>query len=743
MNSCSEVDESANASAILYVNDKRSETIKATEKMLDSVESFSSSLMRLNLKQSDTDLIFKLCVELFADLKETNLKFIEDDNGMSAQQIVEVTNDLVCKKLHQTNSAFKRSKIIETNDFYVSPKEVAIGTRFELKKHKNRKMKIPKLIQSHYEYVSILETIQSLFKCVDFRDMYFEHNNNLQREHICQPGKYKYACCGSTFKKNELFSRHPQSLQLQVAYDDFEVCNPLASKANRHKVCAVYFTIQNLPKQFLSKLNNIYLICLCNSDDVKMKHTDFNNIWQLILNEIKILETTGISIDAQTILKGTIMQLSFDNLGANVALGFVGSFSSNYYCRHCECTSSECQVLSRENSSKRRTKENYYKQIEIVNESVKVKFEETKGVKYYCKLSDLKFFHVIDNPTADIMHDVCEGAIPFALKRLFHFCFESKIFTSEELNLMIQFFDYGFLNNRNIPSDVNLDKRSLGQNATQSLCLFRHVPFILFKFRDHSKLKPIWEVIESLLRVVEIIYSEEITESDLNILNDMIHIHLEGIKKLGVNLIPKLHFMLHYASIIRSLGPLVAMNMMRYESKHKFFKDVAKNTRNYKNINKTLALKHQNSLCTNGFTYKDSIENGKLVLLDNNFISKYKIILNDEFGGETINVSETRWLRINNYHYRKDLLIIYDAFLHQIQNVLVFQNRYYFLCKRFDTVSYNRFLNSFKIEENSIEILIELCKLQNTKSFELKLIGSENYVIASTLELRSKLCLLN
>lgn len=192
-------------------------------------------------------------------------------------------------------------------------------------------IRIPQLIQTAFQYVSILETIETLFKCDEFREMYFQHNV-YQKNHVCEPGKYKFFCCGNIYKNCELFQQNPECLQLQVASDDFEICNPLGSKANRHKICAVYFTIQNIPQKFKSKVNNIYLISLCNSDDVKMKLTDFNNIWQLIINDIKHLETNGINIGTGTNLKGTITQVAFDNLGANTALGFVGSFSSTYFC---------------------------------------------------------------------------------------------------------------------------------------------------------------------------------------------------------------------------------------------------------------------------------------------------------------------------------------------------------------------------------------------------------------------------
>ena len=42
-------------------------------------------------------------------------------------------------------------------------------------------------------------------------------------------------------------------------------------------------------------------------------------------------------------VKGTVMCVSADNLGAHGLAGFVQSFSHNYICRFCCCTSDEMQ----------------------------------------------------------------------------------------------------------------------------------------------------------------------------------------------------------------------------------------------------------------------------------------------------------------------------------------------------------------------------------------------------------------
>lgn len=725
----------------IHINENTCDANKSTEHVLNFIEELTRSIITLNLKQSDTDLIFKLCGDLVENVNKLNLKLIEADNGMTAAQILDLTTDLIGHKIFRFSSAFKRKQDMKSDMLHVAPKEVAIGTRFELKKLKRdgKVLKIPRLLQSQLQYIPILETIKALFKRSEFRELYFAHNTG--NDHVCQPGRYEYFCCGSIYRNSQLFQCHPNSMQLQIASDDFEICNPLSSKANRHKITAVYFTIRNLPKRFLSKVRNIYLICLCNADDLKTKHTDFNNIWQIIVHEINYLETTGIDIGENTNLKGTITQLAFDNLGANTSLGFVGSFRSSHYCRHCESSNAECEAMCKENIDTLRTVKKYNEQIKIVDASEKVKYDQTKGVKYYCKLSNLKYFHIIDNPTVDIMHDICEGTIPFLLKLLFNSCFTAKVFTPDDLNMMVKFFDYGFLQRKNIPSEISLDKRSLGQNASQSLCLFRNIPFILYRFRENPELKKIWRFMEPFFGVVETTHSCRITEDDLKTMNDKIFILLEELKKRNIKFIPKLHFMLHYARIIRATGPLIHMNMIRYESKHKVFKDFANKTHNFKNINMTLAVKHQELLCKNGYSYVDDVENGMEVPLDKSLTLQHESLLMETFGNEVAHVNQIKWLRVNNYEFRKNLLIIYDTVMYQIQNILISASKYYFLCKRFDAVTFDSFLNSFKIEEHNMDILLELKDFENIrmKTYEIKFIGSDSYVIADTLELRNHL----
>lgn len=273
--------------------------------MDEFIKKFISSISNLQINVADADLVLKLSTTLVDQLHDFNLDLMEDENGMSPVQVLQVSRRYVRTSIYSVNSNYKRKKNVVANSRYVDPIEIAIGTRWENYKKKSNgfTITIPRLIQSSFQYVPILQTLEALFSYEDFVKMYYEYNCNRVQNHICSPGKYFNFCCGSTFKSMQLFNDQPHSLQLQIANDDFNPNNPLGSKSNSNKTCAVYLSIQNIPVKFLSTCKFVFLVALCNSNDLKTEHTDFNNIWYPIVNELKVLESTGIKVSGHPRLK--------------------------------------------------------------------------------------------------------------------------------------------------------------------------------------------------------------------------------------------------------------------------------------------------------------------------------------------------------------------------------------------------------------------------------------------------------
>lgn len=104
---------------------------------------------------------------------------------------------------------------------------------------------------------------------------------------------------------------------------------------------------------------------------------------------------------------------SFDNLGANMSLGFSGSFSCEFYCRFCECNSIECRTVAEEIESKIRNEDNYATRLKMIESLDKIDCRRTFGVKRDCLLNELKYFHVTKNISVDILHDIYEELCRF------------------------------------------------------------------------------------------------------------------------------------------------------------------------------------------------------------------------------------------------------------------------------------------------------------------------------------------
>lgn len=85
-----------------------------------------------------------------------------------------------------------------------------------------------------------------------------------------------------------------------------------------HSQVAVYLFIRNMSENFAHNMGSLHLICLVNENDLKKKETDYTNILEMIVRDIKILETFGVDLDYNTNLKGKIDDENFLIVRENV-----------------------------------------------------------------------------------------------------------------------------------------------------------------------------------------------------------------------------------------------------------------------------------------------------------------------------------------------------------------------------------------------------------------------------------------
>ena len=187
-----------------------------------------------------------------------------------------------------------------------------------------------------------------------------------------------------------------------------------------HKLGCVYFILGNLSPKLNSVLMNIHLVALFHSEDLNIY--GFEPILKPLIDDLKILETEGIQLPFSAIpVKGSVFQVTGDNLGLHGLLGFVESFSATYCCRFCLTDKSELQSVFSEDHPglSLRSKDLHIEHIRVIQENPALK--STFGVKRDFPLNSSQFFHSSNNCAVDIMHDLLEGVVQYELKLVFQY----------------------------------------------------------------------------------------------------------------------------------------------------------------------------------------------------------------------------------------------------------------------------------------------------------------------------------
>lgn len=692
---------------------------------------FLKNVSTMNTTISQRNVFINLAIEMLNEMNQFRSE--QMSNNTIGNNICEEIHIHAVEQLRLMDSKHKREKAVKNSGTYVEPIELSSGFDFVMKKDKKTGATIRTTVQRTFQYVSPIKTLEAAFSDPEFEQMYVDFNT--AGDHVCQEGVYERFCCGTLFQNSEFFKTNPLALQLKLFVDDFEPCDALKSKAGKHKTTAYYLQINNLPQKFLSSVNSIYLVALCDASDSKNEYTNTNNVIEVIVGDIQMIERNGIVTKSGRNIKGTLMCAMYDNLGGNVLLGLHASFASNHYCRICTALKRDCQQMTSENPNLVRTVDDYNKCLAILESNQKSK--DTKGLKTYCHLNDLDQFHIMKNITVDFMHDLFEGLIPFTLEKIFGYCVTKKIATMDQLDGLVECFHFGDLH-KSKPSKINLDKKNLGQNASQSYCLFINIPFVLHQYKN--ELCEIWTPVDALLQIVQIITSTPLDKTDLERLATLIHMHLDSFLKLfGEDLKPKHHLLLHYIRVICAMGPVVFFWVMRMEAKHQCFKRIAHRTKNFVNLKKTMAQQHQEAMHAAASPYSDDIlVSKKMTLIGycidcNKYQNHLQKVLTMDMIDETFVINS---VQINGVKYKSDYLVVHENKLYLIDHVIMHNSRFWILCcYSYQIEKYETFSNSFLLKRCEEIRMIESNEIKSIHVYERKYLKTQTHIIVENLEL--------
>lgn len=665
----------------------------AIQFLIECIQSF--------LKSGILNSIRKLCNHLTNDL----------DNS---KQILTFINDMFSSLencFDPLNTEYKRFRYFERSKHFFGPTEHAIGVSEDQKLV--NKEKILALKTRYAYFISMRHTLKLFLEIPGVFQGIVNYQTNL--EHSYETSKCMTNVIHGSLWNNlkKLFPGDQIVFPIVVYFDDFESLNPLGSHAGLYKIGSVYYSIPTIPPEYYSRLQNIFLSLIFYSGD----RVHFGNqvTFDVLIRELKFLEKTGVDITTEhgglVNIKFHMIALIGDNLGIHSIMGLNESFSSIYYCRFCTASKTYMNTQTIQSSELMRKKTCYEEDL-----------ADLIGIKERCIWNELPNFHIYDNFSCDVMHDLFEGILRYDMAFIIKELINEGHFTLEQLNARIKYFKYE-TSEKNICPGIKKEQISdnscLIMSAAEMKCLASNFCFIVGDLVPEDN--EIWKFYLIMLELIDLLISCSFTEATLDLLTSIIQQHNELYVELSKqNLKPKFHFLVHYPHIISKIGPPIHLSCMRFEAKHREFKNASQKTNCRKNLPLTLAIRSQLKFCyrlcaIEGFN--DKIRIGKIYdICDSDIITILKLNSLDPD-----HYAYTTFYNKNGINYDIDSVLLYKIIddvpkFCKINKILINKSNssdIYLYCSLLNCIAYSDHLYAYKVLETMEYDLLSLASLSS------------------------------
>lgn len=327
------------------------------------------------------------------------------------------------------------------------------------------------------------------------------------------------------------------------------------------------------------------------------------------------------------------------------------------------------------------------------------------------------------------MHDLAEGIIPQTVQLvLSRYSKTIPSFTKNFINFRLNSFNFGFAERKNRPvanfTEDMLSKPGefrLKQTSTQNFLLLRSFPFL---FGDKiSEDCQLMAMIGHLINLTRILLSPIISEDMLMWLEEHIRLYSDLFYAHFKKRINKLHHLQHYPEYIRRCGSPKQSNCLPFEQKNKPMKNQAGTCRNFKNINKSLAVRQTHTtiidIMDNPFHDKFSIKAGKRQLAENTLSSIYLPI-----GTKTVSCPKN--VKFNGIEFRKNLVICLKNNNNNpfpsygiIREIVDNAGEVYFLVRTCFNLGIDEFLEAYEVEITEKDEFVHMRDIFQQTTFSL------------------------
>lgn len=249
-----------------------------------------------------------------------------------------------------------------------------------------------------------------------------------------------------------------------------------------------------------------------------------------------------------------------DNKESNIILGFVRSFSANYYCRDCRLHKRELQKTTDDKPENRRNRMNYEEDL-FVNDQSKT------GVREYSALNNIPHFHVTDSSSIDLTHSVDEGICHYNFGEiLYYFIYQKEYFTLEILNERIQSFSYGEDEKSNVASSItkkHLLNNDFKMTAAEMSTFAHNITFLIGDLVPEDDI--VWYFLLTNIKFIDYCYLPSYSNQDLKewteLISEMNNLYMDI---FGTTMKPVHHQSIHLPVDTLKYGPLRYTRTIRY-----------------------------------------------------------------------------------------------------------------------------------------------------------------------------------
>ncbi|KAL6420225.1 hypothetical protein ACFW04_014596 [Cataglyphis niger] len=551
-------------------NRDNSARVNANKKLANTFDSFTfkeiqeataSSLSYLYNNNSMTRQHMQIVVDVTSNLVENIMSMVESkvNQSLNTLQNAGVIKTRIsiffnqCKNpFYGLDTEYKRIQYFSQKGCYIEPVSYIIGQTMESRKINNIFTLIPNNVIG--QFISVIKVLKAIFEIPNILKDILDYMEQVTNDSHCVSNIIQ-----SELWKHLSYNFHDKLvLPLIIYYDEFETNNPLGGHAGVHKV----------------------------DREVYGNKATFRPL----INELQILEKSGLVTKQGIHIYIKCVLVIGDNLGVHEICGFVKSFVANHPCRFCKASLNQIRYQTVEDKQLLRRISEY--DIDLQKNDVSI-----TGLTEICVWNQLDSFHVLQNMSCDIMHDVFEGVCQYDMSKLILHFVQSNLFTLEDLNDRIGTYIGPEEGNR--PPFLKIEKLkrfSLGLSASETITFVIHFGLIIgYKIPEYNNF---WDLYICLNKIVTILLISFVPSQCIEYLDALVTEHHELYLYLFKDTLkPKHHFFLHYARVMKSVGPLINIWCMRYEAKHRQSKIAAHISSSRRNLPLTLAIKHQLKLC--------------------------------------------------------------------------------------------------------------------------------------------------